>query len=133
MSWVEVFAVLIVSHLVGDFLLQTEWQATHKFGGLAPGRPAARRALVTHVLAYTLCFVPAFVWLADAIGWSVVWVAALVSVPHLIQDDGRLLVGYLRRVKHSDAGPGDLVFVMADQSLHLVTLFGIALVAAAAA
>ena len=132
MSWVEVFAVLIVSHLVGDFLLQTEWQATHKFGGLAPGRPAARRALVTHVLAYTLCFVPAFVWVAEAIGWSVVCVAALVCVPHLIQDDGRLLLGYLRRVKHSDSGPGDLVFVMADQSLHVVALFGIALVAAVA-
>ena len=41
MSWVEVFAVLMVSHLAGDFLLQTEWQATHKFGGLAP-RPGRR-------------------------------------------------------------------------------------------
>lgn len=129
MEWVEVFAALVVSHLVGDFLLQTEWQATHKFGGLRRGRAQAGRALFTHVLTYTLCFVPAFVWLAGEIGWDFAWVAALVAVPHLIQDDGRLLLGYIRRVKHSDAGPGDLVFVMADQSVHVVLLFGIALAA----
>ena len=27
MPWVEVFAVFIVAHLAGDFLLQTDWQA----------------------------------------------------------------------------------------------------------
>jgi hypothetical protein len=27
MPWVEVFVVFFVSHLVGDFALQTEWQA----------------------------------------------------------------------------------------------------------
>ena len=47
MPWVEIFAVLVVSHLAGDFLLQTEWQATHKRAGL--GRdPVRRRALVAH-------------------------------------------------------------------------------------
>jgi Protein of unknown function (DUF3307) len=130
-DWVEVFAVLVVSHLVGDFLLQTDWQATSKFGGLARGRAQARRALLSHVLTYTLCFVPALVWLAAETGWGAVWVAVLVAVPHLIQDDGRLLLGYIRRVKHSDAEPGDLVFVMTDQSLHLLTLFFIALITAA--
>ena len=28
MPWVEVFAVFIVAHLAGDFLLQTDWRAT---------------------------------------------------------------------------------------------------------
>lgn len=129
MDWVEVFAVLLVSHLVGDFLLQTEWQATNKYGGLGGRRSAARRALATHVLTYTLGFVPALVWLADSLGWGVLWVAALVAVPHLVQDDGRLLSAYLKRAKGSDAGPGDLVFVMTDQSAHLLTLFVVALLA----
>jgi hypothetical protein len=129
-DWVEVFAVLVVSHLVGDFLLQTEWQATNKFGGLARRPPRARRALLSHVLSYTLCFVPALVWLSDSLGWGALWVAALVAIPHLIQDDGRLLLAYIRRVKRSDAEPGDLVFVMADQSLHVLTLFLTALAAA---
>jgi hypothetical protein len=29
MPWVEIFAVFVVSHLVGDYLIQTDWQALH--------------------------------------------------------------------------------------------------------
>lgn len=129
MSWVEVFVVLAVSHLVGDFLLQTEWQAQHKIGGLSSGSTVARRALLAHILTYTLCFVPALVWLSDSLGWGVVWVAALIALPHLIQDDGRLLSAYLRNVKRTPVEPGGLVYVAVDQSFHLVTLFLIALAA----
>ena len=63
MPWVEVFAVFVVSHLAGDYLLQTDWQAENKRGGLG-GDPVARRALLSHVTTYTLAFVPAFIWLA---------------------------------------------------------------------
>ena len=131
MDWVEIFIVLVLSHLVGDFLLQTNWQATHKFGGLRGGSSAARRALFAHVLTYTLAFIPALVWLSDSLGAGIVWVAALIAIPHLIQDDGRLLIAYLKRVKHVDAAPGDLVFMLVDQSVHLLILAGIALLAAA--
>ena len=88
MPWVEVFAVFIVCHLAGDYLLQTDWQAAHKRGGLS-GPPESRRALFMHVTSYTIAFVPALVWLASEIEWWVVGVAALIFVPHLIQDDGR--------------------------------------------
>ena len=54
MSWVSVFAGFLVAHMVGDYLLQTDWQARHKRGGLTD--PAARRPLVTHVTTYTLAF-----------------------------------------------------------------------------
>jgi hypothetical protein len=128
---VDIFIVLALSHLAGDFLLQTDWQATHKFGGLR-GDSVARRALLMHVTTYTLAFVPAFVWLAGSVGADVAWVAALIAIPHLIQDDGGLLTTYIRRVKHADAKPGDLVFILVDQSLHLIVLFGVALLAAGA-
>lgn len=128
----EVFAVLVICHLAGDYIAQTEWQAVHKYGGL--GRDAeSRRALVAHVTSYTLMFVPAFVWLADDLGAAVVAVVALVSLPHLVQDDGRLLVGYVRRFKHADVEPGDPLFMSIDQSFHMVLLFGIALLAHALA
>lgn len=130
MPWVEIFVVLVVSHLAGDFLAQTEWQAQNKYGGLG-GRAESRRALGLHLLTYTLCFLPAFAWLADSLGWVTFAVAALVAVPHLVQDDGRLLTAYLRRVKHSGARPGDSVYVAVDQSLHLLSLFAVALLAAA--
>jgi hypothetical protein len=128
MPWVEIFAVLVVSHVAGDFLLQTEWQATHKIGGLG-GDPIARRALLLHVTTYTLAFVPAFVWLADSLGAGVLGIAALVAGPHLVQDDGRLMLAYMRGVKRSHVQPGDRLYVMVDQSFHLIMLFLIALVA----
>lgn len=130
MPWVEVFAVFVVSHLAGDFVVQTHWQAVHKFGGL--GRdPRARRALLLHILTYTLTFVPALIWLADDLGAGVVPLAGLIAIPHLVQDDGRLLVAYNERAKGSDAHPGDPLFTWIDQAFHVIALFGTALVAAA--
>lgn len=130
MAWVEVFAVLVVSHAVGDFLLQTEWQATHKRGGL--GRdPVRRRALLAHVATYTLAFAPALVWLAGDVGaGGAVALAAGVFVTHALQDDGRLLGAYVRTVKHTEPAPGMLMLAV-DQCFHLVVLFGLALAAGA--
>ena len=127
MPWAEVFVVLVVSHLAGDYLLQTGWQAANKFGGL--GRdPVRRRALVSHVFTYGLAYVPALIWLADDIGaWAVV-VAAAIVVPHLVQDDGRLIGLYIRRVKRTEISPGDFVFVAVDQSFHVVALFLLAVI-----
>lgn len=128
MAWVEIFAVLVVSHGLGDYMLQTDWQATRKRGGL--GRDAiARRALVTHVTTYTLAFVPAGIWLGadlDAIG--LVLLAIGIFVPHLVQDDGRLLTAYIRRVKGEGAATTPAVYTSVDQSLHLIVLFATALV-----
>lgn len=122
MPWVEVLAAFVVCHLVGDYLLQTDWQALNKRGGLGAD-PVARRALASHIAGYTLAFVPALVWLADDIGAWVVGVAALIAVPHWIQDDGRLLSAYMRRVKHTDPRANLSVTAAADQTFHFVALF----------
>lgn len=123
MAWVEVFAVFVVSHLAGDFLLQTDWQAVNKRGGLGSNK-VSRRALFSHVLTYTLAFVPGLVWIGAEIGAG--WGALMffvIFVPHLIQDDTRLLVAYNRKVKGGVPGPGDPVFMAIDQSFHIVLLF----------
>ncbi len=129
-DWVEVFAVFAVSHLVGDFLLQTDWQATHKFGGLGPS-PESRRALLAHTATYTLAFVPALIWLATDIGAWALGVAALIALPHMIQDDGRLLDAYMRRFKRVQGQPPGGLRLALDQSFHMVFLFLLALLAAA--
>jgi hypothetical protein len=129
-SWVEVFAVLVVSHLAGDFLLQTDWQAAHKRQGLGPN-PVSRRALSTHVLTYTACFLPALVWIGletDLLRAGAL--AAAIAIPHLIQDDRRLLDAYIARVKGS-AELSSGVRIAVDQSFHVLFLFGVALLAAA--
>jgi Protein of unknown function (DUF3307) len=128
--WVEIFAVFAVCHLVGDFALQTEWQAQHKRGGLGPD-PVARRALATHVSTYTLAFVPAFVWLWDSLGAGTLAVAAVIAGTHLIQDDGRVVDAYMRLIKHTSTEERPLVAVMVDQTFHGLLLFAVALVAGA--
>ena len=57
MTWFAAFLALLVSHAVGDVLLQTDWQAVNKVRGL--GDPLARRALAAHIATYTAAFVPA--------------------------------------------------------------------------
>jgi hypothetical protein len=128
MIWVEVFAVFAVSHLVGDFALQTEWQARNKRGGLGGDR-TSRRALVAHVRNYTLAFVPAFVWLLDGSPLAVIAVAGLLVATHLVQDDGRLVDRYMRAVKGVDSQEHPVLTAAVDQTLHVVVLFGLAFVA----
>jgi Protein of unknown function (DUF3307) len=126
--WVEVFAVFIVCHLAGDYLLQTDWQAAHKRGGLGSD-PERRRALVYHVTTYTLAYSPALVWLASELDAGIIWVAALIFFPHMVQDDGRVLDRYMRDVKNLSFRDNPLVFGAVDQSFHVLTLFGISLLA----
>jgi len=130
MEWFEVFAVFLVSHLVGDYLLQTDWQAVHKHRGLGPDS-VSRRALASHVATYTLAFVPALIWLAGDLRLAaVIAIAAGVAIAPLIQDDGRLLALYVSRVKHCDIAAFPLVGAAVDQTMHIVALFALALLAA---
>src|SRR5580704_6137342 len=122
MPWVEVFAVFFVSHEVGDYIFQTEWQATHKSGGLSH-RGVRRRALLSHIATYTIAFVPAFVWLWPSLHWGVIGLAALIAIPHLIQDDRRLLTSYARVFKKADLDAHPELGLSLDQAFHFVALF----------
>lgn len=129
MPWVEIFAVFLVSHAVGDYILQTEWQALHKHGGLGMD-PVRRRALASHIATYTLAFVPALIWLASSIHWWVVGLAAVIALPHMIQDDGRLLTRYASVVKKADLNANPSLGAVLDQAFHFLALFLTALLAA---
>ncbi|HEX4305235.1 MAG TPA: DUF3307 domain-containing protein [Solirubrobacterales bacterium] len=131
MSWVAVFDVFVVCHLVGDFLFQTDWQARHKDGGLG-GDPVRRRALVSHVATYMLAFLPALVWIGlETELWRAVAIAVVIAVPHLIQDDRRLLDLWMRRVKGPNSVDSPGLAIAVDQSFHAVALFGTALLVVA--
>lgn len=129
MTWVEVFAVFLVSHLVGDFLLQTDWQARHKREGLGAGGES-RRALLAHVVTYTAAFVPALVWIALEQNVALaLGIGLAIAIPHLIQDDGRLVEVYSARVKGLQ---GDkMVRIAVDQTFHILALLGAALLVTA--
>lgn len=123
--------MLLLSHLTGDFLLQTDWQAEHKHGGLGTNGDA-RRALFTHLTTYTLTFIPAFIWIADGLGTgTAVATVGLIFLPHLLQDDGRLIGRYIALVKGPGAAQVPLVLVAVDQTFHFLALFGTALLVTA--
>jgi hypothetical protein len=131
LSWHEVLAAFVVAHVVGDFLLQTDWQARHKRNG-APADPVALRALAAHGATYTLAFVPALAWIASERSVAgAVGIGALVTLPHLYVDDGRVVTAWLRRVKRCREPFAPGLQVSVDQSMHVVCLFAVALLAAA--
>lgn len=132
MDWNEIFTVFVLSHVVGDFLLQTDWQARNKRTGLFNGGPENRRALLTHCTSYTLCFVPGLIWVADHHSTGIAIVCAvLIWVTHVIQDDGLALYKYVVTIKKTDAPFGSPLWIFIDQSFHMLILFGVALVAVA--
>ena len=130
MSWVSVFASFLVAHMVGDYLFQTDWQARNKRGGLSGG--IAFRALASHVTTYTLAFAPALIWIGDELdaAWALL-AAALIFLPHLVVDDGRIVRFYLARVKHVD-GFDVGIAASVDQSFHVLSLFLVAILLGAA-
>lgn len=130
MSWVSIFASFLVAHMVGDYLFQTDWQARNKRGGLSGG--VAFRALFSHVTTYTLAFAPALIWIGDQLdaGWALL-AAALIFLPHLVLDDGRIVRLYLARVKHVD-GFDVGIAASVDQSFHILSLFLVAILLGAA-
>jgi hypothetical protein len=127
LTWSAVLIALLVCHVGGDFLFQTEWQAMTKGRGL--GDPEGRRALFLHVSTYIAAYVPALVWIA--LEWDLVRaviVGVVVLVPHLLIDDGRVVDFWMVRVKHVGE-PIPWLRIAVDQAMHLVCLLGVALLA----
>jgi len=127
MTWPAMLLVLLVCHLVGDVLLQTEWQAGAKTRGFPDS--AGRRALSRHVLTYLVAFIPALVWIGEDRSVARAFaVGVLVLFPHVIIDDGRLVRSWLRVIKRARS-PDVALLIAVDQSFHVLCLFGTALLA----
>lgn len=123
------FAEFFVSHHVGDFLLQTDFQALNKQGGIGDAGDA-RRALVHHGLTYTAAFVPALLGVARRTSVPrALGVAALIALPHMAIDDGRVVNTFMSRVKRTPADVDKDLTTRVDQSMHIVCLWAAAFVA----
>jgi hypothetical protein len=117
MTWSAALLALLVSHAVGDVLLQTDWQAMNKSSGLADR--LGRRALVRHVGTYMVAFIPALLWIeSETSAWRTIVVAALVAVSHLLIDDGTL-VRFWSRVVKGCTSPALGLMIAIDQSFHV--------------
>jgi len=97
---------LLLAHLVGDYILQTDWMATQK--------KWSNYACLVHALTYAVPFVfCGFCW----------WQLVLVVLQHWLQDRGGFVTWFMR-VKgsgHFASGPlAPWSVILTDNILHLV-------------
>ena len=102
----------IYAHLIGDYLIQTDWMAN--------GKKRSSWICVVHVLTYLLPF------LFTPLAW---WQLALIGAEHFAQDR-TAFVPWLMRVKGSAAfaqppcGPWSVI--VTDNILHVLFMAGVA-------
>ena len=143
---------LLVGHLLGDYILQDDWQAANKanpWTGLSGDKWCARTggdflaywtayrkwwvghlACALHCTLYTLA-----VW-ACAFWWMPWWGPAVCWLAHFPVDRWRLARAFMRWTNHEKFATGPLApwsIVVVDNTIHLVVLFAIGLAAGGAA
>ena len=104
----------VLAHLLGDWILQTPYQAAHKGNGRY-----RNGALWRHCLVYTAVFFPVF-WVLDVNFW---WLGFVLAT-HVYVDRRTPVTWFLEHVKGND--PRDstwtMMAIMTDQIFHLVVL-----------
>lgn len=89
-----IFVILYVAHGIGDYWVQTDWQAQNKAKNKA--------ALLLHVSTYTLTFAPALLAIATFrslnVGEFLVALLA-IAVPHALLDTRKLITWFCEKTK----------------------------------
>ncbi|HZG81954.1 MAG TPA: DUF3307 domain-containing protein [Brevibacillus sp.] len=112
MNALSQFDVLFLAHLVGDYLLQTEWMAKYK---------AERwRPLLAHCFVYTLAVsVAAYLFLPTGLSW---WAIGFVFLTHVILDRRGVVRFWYERVMGVTDDRNKWLMIMVDQTFHLIIL-----------
>ena len=108
----NLFEFLLIGHLAGDFLFQTNWMAREKTHNLA--------ALFVHSTVYTL-----FIGLSAALAGHFSWLALLgVLFTHMLLDNRKFVHFWLKKINKSE--DTKWLGIVSDQCWHLVVLAVIA-------
>ncbi len=115
-----IFEGMLVAHAIGDWLLQTEWQARNKISNW--------RALAVHILVYHLVLF-AVLWFGFSVhNWTTVLAVMGLAVTHVVLDRRTFVHWLIRSLRLSTQTPLEPWFcIVIDQVLHLI-LLGIAAV-----
>ena len=115
-----IFETLLVAHVVGDWLLQTEWQAVNK--------TRSWRALSSHVLVYHVVLLALLGMKMGFRDPSVYIVVVLLAVVHGFLDRNWPLVWLMKTLRITVVRtPERWLTVAVDQAVHLVLLAAAAL------
>lgn len=105
------FDALVVGHLIGDYLLQSNWMAVNK--------AEKWDALAFHSLIYTLAV--AFVARIFSEGISF-WGFLLIFVLHVFLDRRTFVRWWVKTIMKADGDGAGWLTIMADQAFHVVVL-----------
>lgn len=105
------FDVLLLGHLIGDYLFQTSWMAANKAKNWT--------ALFTHAFVYTAA-VGIVAWIG--FGGLSIWGILLVFGLHSFFDRRTFVVWWVRTIMTAKGKESGWLIIMADQVFHLLTL-----------
>lgn len=104
------FDVLLIGHLIGDFLLQTGWMAKYKATKWLP--------LLTHVSVYTAVIAV----LGTFSGGLSLTALAIVFFGHILLDRKTFVMFWVQRVQTAKGPEKVWLSIVADQIFHIILL-----------
>lgn len=107
----NLFEVLFLAHLVGDYLFQTSWMAMNKAKHWG--------ALLVHSAVYTLVLYIAanLIWAKQPLTLSAI---ALIFISHVVLDRRTFVAWWVRRIM--TAPESSWLSIIADQTFHLLII-----------
>ena len=110
-----IFEALILSHLLGDWLLQTEWQAQNKGHNWI--------ALIIHVAIYHIIVLGTLIFGFKLDIILSVIVVVVLAVIHGILDRRNFVIWLMRTLRITvERKPEPWLLLAVDQSLHILLL-----------
>lgn len=107
----NLFTYLFLGHLVGDFLLQTNWMAVNKAKNWLP--------LLTHCTVYTLTIiVTAYIGTAPLPAEAITF----IFLSHIFLDKRTFVVWWAERIMGIKDKQTAWLIIAADQTFHLLVL-----------
>ena len=110
--------LILASHLMGDYLLQNDWQAM--------GKKTSSLICAVHVGLYLTGF-----YVLAAMGILYWWQVAAIGVQHFIQDRTAIVAWYMRtagQVKFAQPPMSPWSMIAVDNAMHLVFVAAVLLI-----
>jgi len=105
------FDILLIAHLIGDYLFQTNWMAANKVKEWPP--------LIFHSFIYT-----SIIWIISILGFQGLSFKAciFIFVCHIVLDQRQLVKLWSDKIMGLKDGEPSWLRTMVDQTFHLIVL-----------
>lgn len=105
------FSILIIGHLIGDFLFQTSWIAKYK--------ATKWFTLIVHVFIYTVTITVLDLLTLHSLS---VWGIAFIFVSHCLLDRQTFVGWWMNQIMRTSPKSIPLLTIVIDQIFHIIAL-----------